>query len=73
MKITRTSQITKQIHTLDLPITKEQLDRYYAGELIQVAFPDLEPPLREFLMTGITPEEWQQHIMPPPDDEGDPA
>ena len=29
-----------------------------AGGLIQDAFPFLSPGEREFLMTGITPEEW---------------
>lgn len=29
-----------------------------AGAMIQDAFPDLSADDREFLMTGITPEEW---------------
>lgn len=64
MLITRTSRITGRVHTLDLPVTQEQLARFERGELAQLAFPELAPPLREFLITGITPEEWEQHVMP---------
>jgi hypothetical protein len=49
-------------HTLDLPVTQQQLDRYARGELAQNAFPDLDPPLREFLMTGVTPAEWTREF-----------
>jgi hypothetical protein len=31
---------------------------FLSRPLIQDAFPDLSPDDREFLMTGITPEEW---------------
>ena len=63
MKITRTSQVTGTEHTLDLPITEEQLARYEDGALLQDAFPDLAPPLREFIKSGITPEEWQRNVL----------
>jgi hypothetical protein len=59
MDITRTSPITGKVCTMDLPITQEQLDRYYvAGELLQNAFPNLTAGEREFVKTGITDEEW---------------
>jgi hypothetical protein len=58
MKITRTSPFSGQTHTLDIPVTQEQLDRWQNGELIQIAMPNLSPDEREFLMTGITAEEW---------------
>ena len=60
MKITRKSMFSGIIRTMDLPITKEQIDRWQAGELIQKVFPDLSCNQREFLMTGITREEWEQ-------------
>lgn len=71
MKLTRTSIISGQTHTLDLPVTMEQVLRYQRGALIQEAFPNLSPELREFVMTGITPDEWTEHMRPPPDDEED--
>lgn len=58
MMITRRSPFTRKLHTLDIPVTEEQLERWHNGELIQNAMPDLTPDQREFLMTGITADEW---------------
>jgi hypothetical protein len=59
MLITRTSTITGQEHTLDLNINPDQLVRINIGiELIQNIVPHLSPSDREFIMTGITDEEW---------------
>ena len=59
MLITRTSTITGQEHTLDLDINPDQLIRINTGiELIQNIVPHLSPSDREFIMTGITDEEW---------------
>ena len=74
MRITRKSMVTGKTHTLDLPVTEEQLAAYEAGAQLQVAFPDLPAPQREFIKTGITPEEWLKHVIGPaeePDDEED--
>ena len=58
MKITKTSMFSGKVHTVDLPITQEELDRWEGGELIQVVFPHLSPDQREFIMTGTTDAEW---------------
>lgn len=59
MLITRRSPFSQVENTIDLDITPEQLARYENGEeLIQNVFPNLSPEHREFIMTGITPEEW---------------
>jgi len=63
MKITRKSQVSGQLHTLDLPVTAEQLRAYEQGTLVQDAFPHLSPADREFILTGITAEEWQTHVL----------
>lgn len=60
MLITRKSMFTGKEHTLDIPCTQEQLDNYINGMLIQQAMPNLPPELREFVMTGVTPEEWAE-------------
>lgn len=61
MLITKTSIFTGKVHQMDLPITQEQLDSYGTRDvLIQDAFPNLSPAQREFLMTGITPDEWNK-------------
>jgi hypothetical protein len=60
MKITKKSSISGVIHSMDLDITPEQLQRWNTGEKIQNVFPRLTADEREFLMTGITPEEWAE-------------
>ena len=60
MLVTRLSPFSHTRNTIDLDITAEQLARYEQGnELIQNVFPDLSPEHREFIITGITPEEWE--------------
>lgn len=61
IKITRTSSLTGKTNTLELSVTKEQLALYESGSiLLQSAFPNLTPPEREFIKTGITPAEWEE-------------
>jgi hypothetical protein len=60
MKITRTSQITGIERTLDLDITEEQYQRWESGELIQKVMPNLTEDEREFIITGISKEEWDE-------------
>ena len=61
MLITRKSMFTNKFNTLDVPVTPEQLAWYYQNKqdvMIQEAFPNLSAPLREFILTGVTPDEW---------------
>ena len=60
IQVTRQSVITKKINTMELPITQEHLDIYETvGDiLIQDAFPNLDAEQREFILTGVTPQEW---------------
>ena len=60
MKITRTSSVSGKTTTREIDVTQEQLDLYYNGTLIQKAMPHLSDDDREFIMTGITPEEWEE-------------
>jgi hypothetical protein len=71
MKVTKRSNLTGIEHTMDLDVTEEQLWRHQNGELAQKVFPHLAPPDREFLISGITPQEWDEHFGMPDDDEGD--
>lgn len=69
MLITRKSAFTGKTHTLDLPVTQEQMDNWLVNRpLIQRAFPNLSPEQREFILTGVTPEEWNV-AFPPDEDE----
>lgn len=70
MWITRTSQFSGKKRTRDLPVTQEQFDKWNAGMLIQDAFPELSDDDREFIMTGITAEEWNQMFPPEEEDDG---
>ena len=58
MLITKQSVMTGEKNTMLLPVTNEQIDRWQSGELIQNVFPHLTPSEREFLISGVTPEEW---------------
>lgn len=61
MKITRTSPFSGKEHTLEVPVTEAQMIRYENREdLIQNIFPNLDRGLREFIKTGITPDEWEE-------------
>ena len=62
MLIRRKSIISGDTNSMVLPITSTQPDRWTGGDLIQNVFPDLSADQREFLMTGITPEEWNQNF-----------
>ena len=58
MRITRTSQLTGNTTHWNMPITQEQLDAWAEGVLIHEAMPHLTANQREFILTGITPSEW---------------
>ena len=52
------SMLTGNITTREIPVTDEQLAQWSQGALIQDVMPDVSADDREFIKTGITPEEW---------------
>jgi hypothetical protein len=58
MKITRRSMLTGKTHTREINVTPHEIERWKSGELIQDACVFCSDADREFLKTGITPEEW---------------
>lgn len=59
MLIEKVSPITGKVHKLELPVTEEKIAQWKSsGTTIQDAFPELTPDEREFLLTGITSDEW---------------
>jgi hypothetical protein len=58
MKITKTSPFSGLTNVMDINITQEQYLAWLDGTLIQNAMPNISADEREFIMTGITPEEW---------------
>lgn len=62
MKIARRSPFSRRVNEMELDVTQAQIDDWNNGTLIQDAMPNLSDEQREFLMTGITPEEWRKYI-----------
>lgn len=62
MNITKVSQLSGKEHTININITLSELaeieNRFHTKKLIQNIVPNLTMSEREFLMTGITEEEW---------------
>jgi len=75
MKVTRKSLFSGNVHTMELPVTLTEVITYFAGTAnIQDIFPHLTDEQREFIKSGITPEEWAEHVAaveePDDDEEG---
>ena len=60
MLVRRVSSLSGNVAEMDLDITEDQISSYAAGEYVQVAFSNLSAGEREFIMTGITPKEWEE-------------
>ena len=58
MLITKKSMFSGEWNTMDIPVTQSQIDDWESGTLIQDAMPNVSVDQREFLKTGVTPEEW---------------
>ena len=62
MIIRRANIFTGRVRELELDVTQEQIERWQNGELIQNAMPHLSIDEREFLISGMLPEEWDAYI-----------
>ena len=61
MKITKQSPFTGKFNTIEIDCTKQQVSDYENGRgRVQDIFPDVPPEEREFIITGITPQEWDE-------------
>lgn len=62
--VTMVSQMTRKTHTRLIPTSKEKIEQWFAWDrrpgtpYVQDFFPELDDADREFLLTGITPDEW---------------
>ena len=59
MRIVRTSALTGKTNIREINVTEAQIEAWEGGELIQDAMPHLPADDREFIMTGITSEEFE--------------
>lgn len=62
IKVIKTSIFTNKQNEMFLPITKNELERWQKGECVQDVFPYLNDNQREFLITGATPQEWEDFM-----------
>ena len=60
MMVTRSCPVTGDTITRDVPCTERQMTMWEAGQLIQLAMPNVSREDREFVMSGMTPEVWAQ-------------
>jgi hypothetical protein len=58
MLIEKRSMLTNKTHIREIDVTREQVESWQGGMLIQEAMPNLSVDDREFIMTGTTPDEW---------------
>lgn len=52
--------LSGKLHSMEIDVTDEQIRNYLDGMLIQRAMPNISNEEREFILSGITPEEWNQ-------------
>lgn len=69
LRVVNTSALTGKQNQMLLPVTQEQIKRWQDGDLVQDVFPFLNDDQREFLMTGITPDEWEAALGTDDDDD----
>jgi hypothetical protein len=62
MQFIRKSMLSGVTRSRDIDVTEEEYDRWRSGMLIQRAMPHLSDVDREFIMTGITEEEWNAEM-----------
>mgnify|MGYP003402629697 FL=1 len=58
MKITRVSPFSGKTNTREINVTPDQLEAWQGGKMIQDVMWNVSADDREFIKTGITPEEW---------------
>ena len=59
INITKVSILSGIKHTRAIDVTESQIKAWQDGALIQEVMPTLSVDDREFIMTGSTPEEWE--------------
>jgi len=60
MLVGRKSMFTGVKSEMEIDVSEKQITLWMEGELIQDVMPSLSADEREFLMTGITPAEWNE-------------
>lgn len=54
------------VETMEFPYSQQYLldgfEKMRNGALVQVVFPEMSPDQREFLISGLTPEQWDNLV-----------
>ena len=58
MIITRVSPLTGRTNQMDINVSMQQINDWLQGGLIQHVMPDATIDEREFIINGMTPEDW---------------
>ena len=58
MLVKKESILSGKSHEMEIDVINKEIALWMEGALIQDAMPNLTASEREFLMTGITPNEW---------------
>lgn len=62
MRIIKKSILTGKTRTMSIDVSRAQLVAWANGALMQDAMPNINADEREFIKTGITPEEWEEKL-----------
>lgn len=60
MKITRKSLWSGIKRTREIDVTPEQMERFEKGEFIQNVMPNISDSDREFILSGMIDQEWDE-------------
>jgi hypothetical protein len=64
MLIKRKSPFSGKVHIRNLDVSEDEMMDWKSGTCIQDALVNLNAEDREFVKTGITPEEWDETFSP---------
>lgn len=64
VQVTRVSQLTGKERTARILLDPADYQSWKDGTLIQRAMPYLSDAEREFIMTGVTQDEWDRYMQP---------
>jgi len=57
--VQKKSMLSGKVNSMMIPTSQDKIEYWLqSGELIQNVMPDLDAEQREFIKTGISPEEW---------------
>lgn len=60
MLIKRRSSFSGKENEMDIPVNDYQMKMWMKGTPIQIAMPNISADEREFILSGITPDEWDE-------------